>query len=172
MHYNSYNAAATTIATTCRLPILFLLNCTNTDSKQNIESESLHCKNACSYYYPLHLRRSGRDFFAAETEPYSVYLYEDEECKKQVSSVGDDVAVDYEDLESKFSVPIRSFKFEHPNAGPLRCGFQLGIRKDTNTCTSYDPYSFSGHCYRFLGNPGVPRPAIKSWFAWKFPCPE
>jgi hypothetical protein len=106
-----------------------------------------------------------------EPEPYSIYLYEDDFCEKQVSSVGDNEPVQCEDLENQFNVPIRSFKFEHPEINTM-CGFSVGVSKDDNTCSSIVNYLFSGNCFSFKSQPGEPSPEIKSWFALKLPCNE
>ncbi|KAJ4253798.1 hypothetical protein NW762_010193 [Fusarium torreyae] len=107
--------------------------------------------------------------FAAEIEPYTVTLYEDEDCQKSLSMVGSSDDIQCEDVENEFTVPIRSFKFEHPNINS-QCGFTVGVSKDTNSCDSYIPYSYTGNCYGFRGSPGQLRPAIKSFFARKTPC--
>ncbi|KAM0547320.1 hypothetical protein ACHAPJ_010455 [Fusarium lateritium] len=109
--------------------------------------------------------------FAAELEPYTVTLYEDEDCEKSLSMVGSSDAIECEDVENEFTVPIRSFKFEHPNLYS-QCGFSVGVSKDSNTCDSMLPYMYTGNCYRFKGSPGQPRPAIKSFFARKTPCDD
>ncbi|PNP52715.1 hypothetical protein FNYG_15803 [Fusarium nygamai] len=106
-----------------------------------------------------------------EPEPYSVHLYEDDFCEKQVSSVGDNVPVNCEDLENQFNVPIRSFKFEHPDLNAW-CGFSVSVSKEDNTCSGGNPYIYSGNCFSFNTEPGKPAPEIKSWSAGKNPCNE
>ncbi|KAF4332303.1 hypothetical protein FBEOM_13898 [Fusarium beomiforme] len=109
--------------------------------------------------------------FAAETEPYFVSVYSDRDCQDLVGSEGSADNIDCEDLENEYSVPIRSIKFEHPRMS-ISCGFQVGYSKDDNTCFSWEFINVSDRCYNFPGNPGGDAPEIKSFYAWKLPCPE
>ncbi|KAF4986584.1 hypothetical protein FDECE_15867 [Fusarium decemcellulare] len=171
--HNIYNTATLTATTTFPLSHLSVHNSTNTESTQdetpsdNLLTAQMFARTAVLSVFAALAATA----FAAEPEPYSIYLYEDDLCGDQVSSVGDNVQVDCDDLENKFSVPIRSFKFEHPEINE-RCGFVVALSKDDNTCSDTYRYNLSGFCYSFPGNPGEDTPAIKSYAIYKTPCED